>query len=100
MCYTYLMPNPNITDPAYWAITEQNGTQLITPNSSLYATIVDRIGDAEAHGLISTGDILVATKSSFVISPESIGIDRKDVSEYKTPERVAQGGLSKFFGRK
>ena len=96
------MTNPNIPKPAYWAITEQDGAQLITPDSPLHAIIVDNIGSAETHGVVSTGDILVATKPSFVIDPESIGIERGDVSGYraKTPVQVVQGGLRKFFRRK
>ena len=93
------MTDYEIPDPAYWAITRRKGAQLITPDSPLYETIIENVGSAEIHGVVDTGDILVASESSFVIDPESIGIERRAISAYKTPQQVAQGSLRKLLRR-
>jgi hypothetical protein len=95
----YNIMSQEIPDPAYWAITKRNGAQLITPDSPFYETIVENIERAETHGVIGTGDILVASKSSFVIDPTSIGIERRAISDYKSPDQVVQGALRTVFKR-
>lgn len=76
------MKENNIPDPAFWAITEKNGAQLIDPESELHGTIAGAIGTITRHGVIAVGDILVASKQSSVISPEGLDLPRDTISGY------------------
>jgi len=90
------MNNHEIPSPAYWAITEKNGAQLIEQDSPLHSTILENVNDVETHGIIDFGDILVVSKESVVISPESIGIKRETISGFNA-EKLAKDGLLKSF---
>lgn len=92
------MSDRAIPNPAFWAITEKDGAQLIDPVSELHQTIIDRLDVIPTHGVVGVGDILVASEVSAVIAPEDLGVDRETISGYQTkPEQVVQGGLRKLF---
>ena len=83
----------------YWAITEKDCVQLINPGSATYGTIAQNIGKASILGIAGTGDILVVAKSSFVISPESVGINRIEISGYDSNAQthIAKSGLRRII---
>ena len=83
----------------YWAITEKDCAQLIKPDSAIHGTIAKNIGNASIRGIAGIGDILVAAKSSYVISPESVGINRIEISEYDSSAQtqIAKSGLQRFI---
>ena len=81
--------NVAIPDPAFWAETEKDNLQLIEPDSKLADIIRSHVGSVTIHSGATTegatGDILVATEKSFVVSPEDLGVDR-DTIKYCQPE--------------
>jgi hypothetical protein len=85
----------------YWAITEKEGAQLINPNCAIHGIIAKNIGEASIRGIADIGDILVVAKSSFVISPESVGLNRIEISEYDSSAQtqIAKSGLRRAINK-
>jgi hypothetical protein len=93
---TYAVNPTEIPNPAFWAITEHAGAQLIEPGSELFKLITGKLGSVETHSVVQTGDILVATKASFLIDPEVLGVDRGAIKDCQ-PSDKKEGTVSRLL---
>ena len=99
--YYVFMTNFEIPNPAFWAITENEGAQLIIPGSELADTITDHLDSVPTHDGMNVGDIFIASEASSVISPEDMGIERTTIASYTVkPAESSVSGLRKWFKRK